>query len=300
VIQSGVIPYNIDETLRRCDRLLAECARRGAKLVLLPEFFSTSNNFENRLLTYAVQTYPVVDRWLRTRARELDLTIAGACLAPDGADVWNRFFIQEPDGNRSCRTKVVSPAPEAVCYRTAEFDGPILECGHGTIGAIICAESFCPRICGADFSGCSLILMVFAIPRMMGRLRAVRRRMTGFPRLLGRRYGIPVLVSSLGGGFLSVNPAVSPFPFTMRGTYAGQSGIYAPGAPPVGPLPPVEEAVLIADVAPGPGAAAPDTSITIPAGMPAVIAVPDFFLLNRARRIYRKEMRTILQDQQGG
>jgi len=290
VVQSGVTPYDIDETLRRCDRLVTECARGGAAFVLLPEFFSTGNNFESRLLGYAIDTYPAVDEWLRDRSRELGVTIAGACLVPDGGDVWNRFFIQQPDGTRVFRTKTVSPAPEAVYYRTVRNDDPLVASSHGTIGAMICAESFSPRISGADFTGCSMIAMVFAIPRVMGGIRPLRGRMAVFPALLSRRFGVPVLVASMGGRFSSVNPAVSPVPFRMSGLYAGRSGIYAPGARPVGPVPPGEETVLVADIVTGPGAARPDTSIRIPTGMPAVITLADFFLLNRARSIYTDDM----------
>jgi predicted amidohydrolase len=293
VIQSGVIPYNIDETLRGCDRLLSECASGGAKFVLLPEFFSTGNNFEIKLLGYAIDTFPVVDEWLRARSRELGITIAGACLVPDGGDVWNRFFIQEPYGSRAIRTKVASPAPEAIYYRTADNDDPVMACSHGKIGAMICAESFSPDISGADFSECSMILMAFAIPLMMGRLPVIHRRMTEFPARLSGRFGIPVLVASLGGQFASTNPAVSPVPFRTQGLYTGRSGIYYPDAPSVGPVPPGEETVLITDIEAGPGAARPDTSVRIQTGMPAVITLPDFFLLKRARRIYGTAIRML-------
>jgi predicted amidohydrolase len=114
VIQPYISHYNLEETLAKNDHLLSAIIRQGVTFVLSPEFFSTGTVVELHLLEYGIDMYPYVYECLTSRAKDWDVTITGACLVPDGEGLWNRFFLQEPDGTRAYRTKVERPAPETI------------------------------------------------------------------------------------------------------------------------------------------------------------------------------------------
>ncbi len=284
VVQSGAIPYAVDQNLGHLDKRLEDLKSQGAKMVLLPEFFPTGNTLETNLLKCAVDTSHKVEDWLRERSAKLDMILSGAFLRYQAGDVYNVATIVEPDGRQTSHYKTCSPAPEAVSYKTRRNNDFISRTGLGKVAQIICAESFDPEIVNMDFSGCALILITFAIPNALCFLPALKQRFSTLPAALAKKNGVPVALSSMGGDFISSGSAVAPF--ARNGKYAGRSGIHLPKGKTIGPIPPGIMENIIAEIPLGPDVAPSDPSIRIPAGEPLFLRLYNKVFLKKAQKMY--------------
>ena len=163
IIQSTVKPYAVESNLEQLAKKLELLAQKGIKLSLLPEFFSTGNTLEPRLLETAIKYSSLTREWIGDQSKKLDMIISGTYLHLQEEDVYNTFFIQEPNKDIKYHYKTEDPGPEKMYYKAADRDDHIIETSLGKIGTIICSESFSSKIIFSDLSECALILIVFSI-----------------------------------------------------------------------------------------------------------------------------------------
>ncbi|WP_028313852.1 carbon-nitrogen hydrolase family protein [Desulfatibacillum aliphaticivorans] len=285
LIQPKVGHYQVDSNLGMYADRLIELKQAGVRLAVLPEFFPTGNTLEPRLLQTAVRTGVKTAQWMEDQAAALDMVIAGSYLCPENGRVYNRFAIQAPGRPLIRRRKSFIPAAEKV-YSLEADDAPIVETSLGKIGLIMCAETFAPKIVCADYSGCVLILIAFAIPNLFAQTPGIRDRLTNLPRLLAEKWGVPVILCSMGGRFSTKGSLAAPL--IWRGNYAGRSGVYLPDESSIGPLAPGSEGVLTADVDLSPSKGA-NASVKIPSKLPVFMSLYDRVFEAGAKAIYIKQ-----------
>ncbi|MBA0046594.1 carbon-nitrogen hydrolase family protein [Mycobacteroides sp. LB1] len=132
----GDIPAN----LSACERLADEAGQRGAKIIALPEFFSTGIGFTEALIDAALPPEGAATTLLSTLARRYQALVGGSflCRDPDG-EVRNAYLLADPSGVVGRHDKDLPTMWENAFYVGGTDDG-VLTAGQHQIGAAVCWE----------------------------------------------------------------------------------------------------------------------------------------------------------------
>lgn len=120
----GAVEYN----LAVVESLGLEALERGAKVVVLPEFFTTGMAFSPALASAALPPDGPAVRLLLRLAREGDAVIGGSflCRESDG-NVRNKFVLAGPDGVLGSHDKDLPTMWENAFYVGGDDDGVITD-----------------------------------------------------------------------------------------------------------------------------------------------------------------------------
>ena len=130
------IPYN----LNHAEKLATEAFERGARIVALPEFFTTPISFDARLSGCALSpnNNGGLDL-LRRLARRYTGYVGGSMLVRRGADVYNTYHFVQPDGAYCTHDKDLPTMWENAFYVGGGDDG-VMQTNLGSVGAAVCWE----------------------------------------------------------------------------------------------------------------------------------------------------------------
>jgi predicted amidohydrolase len=130
---------NVDANLAKAERLVRAAFERGAKWVILPEFFSSGNAFHPEMAkaTRAIDGPPA--ELLRDLARQGNATVGGSFLAWRDGNVYNSFVLALPDGSTHRHDKDY-PTFWENCYYIGGNDDGVLPTPQGKVGAALCWE----------------------------------------------------------------------------------------------------------------------------------------------------------------
>lgn len=165
--QMSSVEGDIAGNLARADTLADEAARRGARLILFPEFMPTGYALNESAWSAAEPADGPTARWLRATGRRLQAWIGTSFLEAEGADFFNTFALAGPDGRIAGRVRKQTPAGlEAYLFRGGE--GPrVIETPLGRIGVAICYESYlCATVAAFARERPDLILLPHSYPDM--------------------------------------------------------------------------------------------------------------------------------------
>src|SRR5262245_43536066 len=88
--------------------LVEEAARRGAELVLCPEFLATGYIYHSSIWDAAEPRGVPTESWLGELARRLGIFVGASYLEADGADFFNTFALCAPGGAVAGRVRKLS------------------------------------------------------------------------------------------------------------------------------------------------------------------------------------------------
>jgi predicted amidohydrolase len=130
----------VAENLARCERLADEAGRRGAELIVLPEFFTTGMAFREELADAALPVDGLATELLTTLARRHRATVGGSFICRD-ADGENRnaFLLATPDGVVGRHDKDLPTMWENAFYVGGSDDG-LISAGELDVGVTLCWE----------------------------------------------------------------------------------------------------------------------------------------------------------------
>jgi len=129
------IPFNLDHVAR----LIDEAGEKGAKIIAVPEFFTTRIVYDERLFECSLPPEnPALDM-LKAKAARYHAHIGGSYLEMRDGDVYNTYVLVEPDGTVHRHDKDLPTMVENAFYVGGCDDG-LLETSVGTIGAAVCWE----------------------------------------------------------------------------------------------------------------------------------------------------------------
>lgn len=139
-VQLEAVLGDVPANLAACERLADEAGRAGAKIIALPEFFSTGIGFEPTLATAALPPDGAATELLTRLARRHDALVGGSflCRDPDG-HVRNAYLLAGPDGVVGRHDKDLPTMWENAFYTGGDDDG-VLAAGDHTVGAAVCWE----------------------------------------------------------------------------------------------------------------------------------------------------------------
>ncbi len=131
---------DVRANLAACERLADEAGRAGARLIALPEFFSTGIGFEPALATAALPPDGVATTLLTTLARRHQAVVGGSFLCRDlDGHVRNAYLLADPGGVVGRHDKDLPTMWENALYTGGHDDG-VIAAGDHTVGAAVCWE----------------------------------------------------------------------------------------------------------------------------------------------------------------
>jgi hypothetical protein len=139
-VQMTAVVGDVAGNLRRAAALVDEAAGRGARLIVLPEFFTTGIAFDPRLDAAALPPDGPATRLLVEHARRHQALVGGSflCRDPDG-HVRNTFLLAGPDGVLGWHDKDLPTMWENAYYVRGNDEGR-LAAGATAIGVALCWE----------------------------------------------------------------------------------------------------------------------------------------------------------------
>ena len=129
------IPHN----LRQAEALVTDAFDRGARIVALPEFFTTPVAFDPRLAGCALPPANDAIDLLERLARRHGGCVGGSMLLRRGDNVFNTYVFMQPDGRCFTHDKDIPTMWENAFYVGGSDDG-LMQTALGPVGAAVCWE----------------------------------------------------------------------------------------------------------------------------------------------------------------
>lgn len=248
---------DVDGNLARAEPHVEEAARRGARLVLLPELLPTGYLLSTEIWRAAEPADGSTARWLAAQARRHGVFVGTSFLEADGDDFFNTFVLATPDGREAGRVRKQTPAVFEAFVTRGDAGAHVVDTTLGRIVVGICYENqlaYMPRLCAE--AGADLVLMPHSAPspersnRLLARDVAVyEETLRTIPQWFASGLGVPVVMANKCGPWRSPVPLVpfgaqdSKFPGFSKIVDSDGCVLAALGG---------EEGVLVADVTPDP------------------------------------------------
>jgi predicted amidohydrolase len=209
---------NVEANLNQAESLVRAAFRRGARWVILPEFFASGIAFHPEMAKAVRRVDGAPAQLLRKLARQGRAVVGGSFLAWRDGNVYNTFVLALPDGS-ALRHDKDHPAFWENCYYVGGKDDGILPTPQGNVGAALCWE----------------FLRAKTALRLRGKVNLVvggscwwtakdsdpadhpfRKRglemLKAAPGALARILGVPLVHASHAGRFVGQSWPAKPFP----------------------------------------------------------------------------------------
>ena len=220
----------ISRNLSSAEALVREAFQRGAKWVILPEFFPSAVAFTPTMLSaWQPLEGPPLQLMLRL-AREHDGVVGGSFIAKSGKDCFNSFLLVFPNGQYFRHDKDLPTMWENSYYIGGSDDG-VLGTPAGSIGVAMCWELIrsqtARRLLGkVDVvvgGSCWWDLRLPVLPKYTEEQARLRDMLRDAPAHLARMLGVPVIHASHAGEFEGSTPGSESTPYVSR--YLGETQI---------------------------------------------------------------------------
>ncbi|MEM9122413.1 MAG: carbon-nitrogen hydrolase family protein, partial [Pseudomonadota bacterium] len=147
------IPYNIAQA----GDLAEQALKNGARIVALPEFFTTQIVYDERLFACSLPPQnPALDM-MQSLAQKYEAMIGGSYLEWREGEVFNTYVLVEADGRVHRHDKDQPTMVENAFYQAGCDDG-LVQTGLGAVGLAVCWETVRTRS-ASRLKGCTDLLM---------------------------------------------------------------------------------------------------------------------------------------------
>jgi len=199
---------NVESNLARVERLVRIAIRRGARWVILPEFFTSGIAFHPEMANAARAIDGSPAQLLRKLAREDNVIVGGSFLAWRDGNVSNTFVLALPDGSMLRHDKDY-PTFWENCYYVGGKDDGVLSTPLGKVGVALCWEFIRSRTAarlkgrvGMVVGGSGWWTVEDTVP-MDDQQRVLNLEiMKATPGRLARMLGVPVVHAAHAGTFV--------------------------------------------------------------------------------------------------
>jgi N-carbamoylputrescine amidase len=220
----------IERNLSAAEALVREAFRRGARWVILPEFFPSAVAFTPAMLSALQPLEGRALQLMRRLAREHEGIVGGSFIAQSGKDCFNSFLLVFPNGQYFRHDKDAPTMWENSYYIGGSDDG-VLGTPSGSVGVAMCWELIRSRTARRLLGRVDLVvggscwwdLRLPVSPRYAGDQARLRDLLKTAPAHLARMLGVPVVHASHAGEFQGLTPGNESIPYVSR--YLGESQI---------------------------------------------------------------------------
>jgi len=223
---------DVEANLLKAEKLVEEGARKGARIIILPEFFTTPVAFHPTLLAASLPLEGKAYELLVNKAKTHQAYVGGSYLAARGGEVYNTFVLAMPDGRTATHDKD-QPTMWENCYYVGGNDDGILNTPVGTIGAVLCWEFIRTRTVQRLLGKVDLIVggsCWWSIPSgwpprsfWQWHHRKNRTLMSQTSATFSRLLGTPVIHAAHAGDFRASMPLMPGIPYAS--SYLGETQI---------------------------------------------------------------------------
>ncbi len=236
----GDVPGN----LAHGGELVAEAARQGAQIVLLPELMPSGYSLTEAIWDCAERFHGPTTGWLAHTAKQHHIFVGTTFLEVEGEHFYNTFALAAPDGTVAGKVRKCPPASLEAFFYTSGSTTHVVETDLGRIGVGICIENLLyDHLLDLQRQSVDLVLQPMAAGRIMpmkpgdtGLFDSMVKR--GAP-YYARALGVPVAMADRTGPFETDLPAnlgkmVSTFPGfsqivdsdgAVKGRMGGEEGV---------------------------------------------------------------------------
>ncbi|WP_397476173.1 carbon-nitrogen hydrolase family protein [Pusillimonas sp.] len=171
---------DLDDNLAQAGKLIRDAAGRGAKLVLLPEYFCLmGNRDEDKVALRERPGQGVIQQFLSETAKQHKLWLIGGTVpleSPDSDRIYNTTLVYDPQGLQVARYDKIhlfgfrrgtEAYDESLTIRPGEPQPQVFEAPCGKVGLSICYDLRFPELYRA-FSDVSLIVVPAAFTYTTG------------------------------------------------------------------------------------------------------------------------------------
>ncbi len=139
----------IEKNLNRALSFVEQASRKGAELVVLPEFLPTGYIFTTDIWNAAESKDGPTLTWLKQHSKRLGIYLGTSFLDAEGEDFFNTFVITTPEGNIAGKVRKQTPAAFEAYFTKGEQNSHVIDTALGKIGVGICYENqlaYAPRL----------------------------------------------------------------------------------------------------------------------------------------------------------
>lgn len=216
---------DVDANLAAAERLAGEAAAGGARLIVLPEFFTTGMAYVPELRRCALPPDGEATRLLERLARRHDALVGGSFLCADAdGEVRNAFLLAAPDRIVGRHDKDLPTMWESAFYAPGADDG-VIDAGERTIGVALCWELMRSQTARRLRQRVDVVVggscwwsLPSPFPAALDRFNAANA--AGAPRDFARLVGAPVVHAAHCGSVACRMPRVA---LPYRGSYEGEA-----------------------------------------------------------------------------
>ena len=139
-VQMDCTPYDKEKNLAHAEDLIAEAASKGAKLIVLPELFSTGYRVELQDRDLAEEIHGQTTARLQVLAKKFDAYIAAAILEKgEDKNIYDTAIIVGAEGLIGCQRKMHLWGDEVKRFGKGNSIG-VIKLPFATVGLLICYE----------------------------------------------------------------------------------------------------------------------------------------------------------------
>lgn len=248
-IQMNCEPGMVRKNLDHAEALVDQAARRGAKLVLLPELMPSGYVLTEELWNYAETISGSSVQWLLRMAKYHNIFLGFTFLEAKGEDFYNTFVLGGPGGTLLGNVRKSPPCSVEAYFFRSGADRHVIDTEIGRIGVGVCYENLLyDQIRFLHSENVDLILSPAAAGRpkafIAGDVKRFEKMIVGCREVYAKTLGVPVIVANRTGPLETGLPANFPY---LKSSFPGLSSIVdADGA--VKAELEDEEGIIVADV----------------------------------------------------
>jgi len=136
ISQNGKVAENLERALP----FVEDAAKRGAKLIVLPEFMPVGYIFTKAIWDAGEPKVGQTVEWLCRHSKRLGVYLGTSYLEADGEDFFNTFVITTPEGTEAGRVRKQTPASFEAYFTKGYSSDHVIHTEFGEIGVGICYE----------------------------------------------------------------------------------------------------------------------------------------------------------------
>lgn len=145
-VQMRCIPYDKEANLKHAEELVADAASKGAKLIVLPELFSTGYRVELKDRELSEPIPGETTDWMVNLAAKYDVYLVGAILeAAENGSVYDTAVLAGPEQVIGTHRKMHLWGDESLRFRHGDQIS-VFKLPFATVGLLICYEIGFPEM----------------------------------------------------------------------------------------------------------------------------------------------------------